>query len=91
MFGHFADFRFAREGFRGLSNVPGMESVTYLCIVMVQSPWPSGNGESYMEDFVRARSSLNMSSISNLNGSCPKLASTTSPGVCRPTVGYNLL
>jgi hypothetical protein len=26
--------------------------------------------------------------MSNTNGACPKLASTTSPGVCSPTVGY---
>jgi hypothetical protein len=26
--------------------------------------------------------------MSNTNGACPKLASTTSPGVCNPTVGY---
>ena len=41
-----------------------------------------------MVSCVRARSSRIMSSMSNTNGACPKLASTTSPGVCSPTVGY---
>lgn len=32
---------------------------------------------------------VNNASKSNVNDNSPKLASTTSPGVCRPTVGYN--
>ena len=28
--------------------------------------------------------------MSKMKGLCPKFASTTSPGVCRPTVGYRL-
>ena len=32
---------------------------------------------------------FNMLSKSNKNGLVPKLASTSSPGVCNPTVGYS--
>ena len=37
---------------------------------------------------IRDLSSFIISSISKTNGAWPKLASTTSPGVCKPTVGY---
>lgn len=43
-----------------------------------------------MVSFVSLRSPRRMSSMSNKNGAWPKFASTTSPGVCSPTVGYNI-
>lgn len=61
----------------------------HLFKIIVQSPWSSANGNFIMEAFVDSLNSFSISSMSNTNGSCPKFASTISPGVCNPTVGYN--
>lgn len=61
---------------------------TYLCKIFCHCPWPCSIERCLkIRSFVWFRSSLIMSAISKTNGDCPKFASTTSPGVCKPTVG----
>lgn len=62
---------------------------THLFKIIVQSPWSSASGNFSMEAFVDSLNSLSISSISKTNGCCPKFASTISPGVWSPTVGYS--
>jgi len=66
------------------------ENATHLWSRACHSPGFSGTGCSCIVRRVRALSSFIMSSMSKTNGACPKFASTTSPGVWRPTVGYKL-
>ena len=67
-----------------------LQPIHYLCNACCHSPRRSETGKRSMVIRVFICQSFMYSSMLKTKGVCPKLASTTSPGVCSPTVGYRL-